>query len=158
MRETKIDLKHNVRQSVTELLNARLVDAIDLRTQLRQAHWNVRGPNFIALHEMFDKMGGETEGFIDELAERITALGGRANGTAEVVAAKSSLPKYPLEIHAGEDHLRALQAAYSTFAEAVRKAIDTTDELGDADTADLFTGLSRALDKSLWFIEAHLPG
>ena len=113
MRQSKIDIKHNVREHMIAVLNARLADAIDLRTHLYQAHWNIKGPNFIALHKMLDEMGGVIEGQIDETAERITALGGTAMGTSAVVAQSSSLPKYPTDAQAAEAHLRALQASFS---------------------------------------------
>ena len=156
MYKTKIDLGHNVREPMVQVLNARLADAIDLRNQMKQAHWNVKGPNFIALHEMFDKIADETLVYIDDIAERVTALGGTAMGTTSVAAEKSTLPTFPLDISSGEDHLKAVQSALAVFATNVRKAIDTSDELGDKDTADLFTGISREIDKSLWFVEAHL--
>ncbi|MFZ1990881.1 MAG: DNA starvation/stationary phase protection protein Dps [Alphaproteobacteria bacterium] len=159
MRQSKIDIKHNVREHMVALLNARLADAIDLRTHLYQAHWNVKGPNFIALHKMLDEMGGVIENQIDETAERITALGGTAIGTAAVVSQSSSLPKYPTDAQAAETHLRALQASFSAYGKAAREGIDQADEAGDKDTADLFTQSSREIDKFLWFIEAHLePG
>lgn len=156
MRQSQIDIKHNVREHMTGLLNARLADAIDLRTHLYQAHWNVKGPNFIALHKMLDEMGGVIENQIDETAERITALGGIALGTAAAVVQASSLPKYPTDAQAAEAHLRALQASFAAYGQATRKGIDQADEAGDKDTADLFTQSSREIDKFLWFIEAHL--
>jgi len=121
-----------VRRNVIAILNDRLADAIDLQSQVKQAHWNVKGPNFIALHELFDKISDVALQQIDEIAERITSLGGTAEGTVAVAAKRSKLKNYPLSITAGKDHL------------------------GDADTADLFTGISRDLDKYLWFLEAHL--
>jgi starvation-inducible DNA-binding protein len=156
MQATKLDLKHNVREAMAELLNTRLADAIDLRGQLYQAHWNVKGPHFIMLHQMFDTMGGEIEAHIDELAERATALGGRADGTPASVAKRSSLPRYPETPDGEGDHLRAIQNALASFGAAIRSAIDAADEAGDKGTADLFTGISRDIDKKLWFIETHL--
>jgi starvation-inducible DNA-binding protein len=159
MRQSKIDIKHNVREPMIALLNARLADAIDLRTHLYQAHWNIKGPNFIALHKMLDEMGAAVEAQIDETAERITALGGTALGTAISVAQNSSLPKYPIDAQAADQHLRALQVSFSTYGAGARAGIDHADEAGDKDTADLFTQTSREVDKFLWFIEAHLePG
>jgi starvation-inducible DNA-binding protein len=138
------------------LLNARLADALDLQLQAKQAHWNVKGPSFIALHQLFDKVAAETTGHVDELAERITALGGIAEGTVQAVAGRSRLDPYPLEIADGRAHLDALAAALAKFGKAVRKSIDDAAKAGDADTSDLFTGISRAADKSLWLVEAHL--
>ena len=155
MHNTKIDLPKGKREKVIELLNQSLADAMDLKSQAKQAHWNVKGPNFIALHELFDQVATEVEGHVDEIAERVTALGGTAMGTVRIASENSSLSQYPLEITDGTAHVDALSTAMADFGKKVRKNIDTTDELGDADTADLYTGISRAMDKLLWFVEAH---
>ncbi len=152
---TQNDLSNKIRARVVELLNERLVDAIDLQSQVKQAHWNVKGPSFIALHELFDKIAGELGGHIDDIAERAVQLGGTALGTVRIAAANSGLKEYPSNIFAGRDHIKALAAALSSFGELVRKAIDQADKAGDNNTADLFTGVSRSIDKSLWFVEAH---
>ena len=156
MYKTKIDLSDKVRRNVVVILNDRLAEAIDLHSQVKQAHWNVKGPNFIALHELFDKISDVVSEQVDMIAERVTALGGTAEGTVEVVARRSKLKIYPLSITSGRDHLLYLSTQVSTFGRAVRSAIDDTEELGDKDTADLFTQVSRELDKYLWFLEAHL--
>jgi starvation-inducible DNA-binding protein len=156
MHNTRIDLSAKARTRMTDLLNARLAEAIDLQLQAKQAHWNVKGPAFIALHELFDKLAAELDGYGDEMAERITALGGIAEGTLQAVAGRSQLAAYPLEISEGRAHLDALAAGYARFAKTVRKAIDTAGKAGDADTSDLFTGISRGADKGLWLLEAHL--
>jgi starvation-inducible DNA-binding protein len=156
MFNTRNDLPQATRSKVIELLNARLADAIDLQTQLKQAHWNVKGPSFIALHKLFDDINEQVEEYIDEIAERAVALGGIAEGTARLVASRSMLAEYPGNIADGRKHVEAVATALATFGKAVRKAIDQSDELQDADTADLFTGVSRGVDKSLWFVEAHL--
>ena len=156
MFDTRNDLPANVRVEVAELLNARLADAIDLGAQSKHAHWNVKGPNFIALHELFDKVAESLEEQIDTLAERITALGGRAYGTIASVARRTSLRPYPEDIAEGLGHVDALSAALADHGAKLRAAIETADRIGDADTADLFTGLSRETDKYLWFLEAHL--
>jgi starvation-inducible DNA-binding protein len=137
---TRHDLPDNCRKAMIALLNARLADAIDLRLALKQAHWNVKGPNFIALHEMFDQMQGRVNGFVDEIAERAVTLGGQAIGTTQAVASGSKLGAYPTDINAERAH----------------QAIDAADEAGDKDTADLFTGVSKQMDMDLWFLEAHL--
>lgn len=155
MHNTKIDLPKGKREKVIELLNQSLADAMDLKSQAKQAHWNVKGPNFIALHELFDQVATEVEAHVDEIAERVTALGGTAMGTVRIASENSSLSQYPLEITDGTAHVDALSTAMADFGKKVRKNIDTTDELGDADTADLYTGISRAIDKLLWFVEAH---
>ncbi len=153
---TRNDLNAAIRAKMTNLLNRQLADTLDLALQTKQAHWNVKGPSFIALHELFDQLNDELEDHIDEIAERCTALGGTALGTARVVAQASSLPEYPLDAVAGETHLKALVARYSAVAASTRASIDTASDAKDADTADLFTGISRTLDKSLWFLESHL--
>jgi len=156
MHSTRNDLSVKARAKVTALLNARLADALDLQMQAKQAHWNVKGPQFIALHELFDKLAADIDGHVDEMAERITALGGIAEGTVQAVAGRSKLDPYPLDIAEGRAHLDALAAAYARFAKSVRKAIDESGKAGDADTSDLFTGISRSADKGLWLLEAHL--
>jgi starvation-inducible DNA-binding protein len=156
MYDTKIDLGDGTRKRVTELLNQRLADAIDLGTRTKHAHWNVKGPNFIALHELFDKVAEAVEDHIDELAERITALGGTAYGTLPAAARETSLKPYPEDITEGMQHVEALSASLADFGKKVRKGIDQTGKWDDADTADLLTGISREIDKYLWFLEAHL--
>jgi starvation-inducible DNA-binding protein len=152
---THNDLQSNVRKTSIELLNARLADAIDLALLTKQAHWNVKGPNFIAIHEMLDAFRKELDTHADAIAERAVQLGGTALGTSQVVAQKTPLNPYPTDIYKTTDHLSALIDRYAASAKLVRAAIDEADEAGDADTADIFTGYSRALDKSLWFLEAH---
>ena len=156
MHRTRIDLAARTRGRMIELLNARLADAIDLQRQAKQAHWNVKRPNFIALHELFDQLAGELDGHVDEMAERITALGGVAEGTVQAVGGRSKLAAYPLDISEGRAHVDALAEAFARFAKGVRKAIDEAGKAGDADTSDLFTGISRSADKGLWLLEAHL--
>jgi starvation-inducible DNA-binding protein len=156
MFKTKNDLPGPARLKLVELLNARLADCKDLQTQLKQAHWNVKGPNFIGLHELFDKINEEVDEYVDEIAERAVQLGGVAEGTARLVAKRSTLPEYPLDIADGHSHVEAVSSALAAFGKAARKAIDETDGLGDKDTADLFTEVSRGIDKWLWFVEAHL--
>lgn len=152
---TRNDLKSNTRKVSIELLNARLVDAIDLALITKQAHWNIKGPQFIAIHEMLDGFRKELDVHVDTIAERAVQLGGTAFGTSQDVAKGSTLKPYPTDIHKTKDHLAALIDSYASTAKSVRKAIDEADEAGDADTADIFTAYSRALDKSLWFLEAH---
>jgi starvation-inducible DNA-binding protein len=156
MYKTKIDLSEKTRRNVIVILNDRLSDAIDLQSQIKQAHWNVKGPHFISLHELFDKISDAMLEQIDEVAERITSLGGTAEGTVAVAARRSKLKNYPISITSGRDHLLYLSSQLSVYGKSVRGNIDSTAELGDADTADLFTQLSREIDKYLWFLEAHL--
>ena len=152
---TQNDLPEKTRRAAVELLNRQLADALDLHLQAKQAHWNVRGPNFISLHELFDEVVAELAGHADDIAERAVALGGTAYGTARAIATRSRLPEYPLHAYSGTDHVGALSAALATFAKSTRGAIDAAVALGDADTADLFTGVSRGVDKLLWKIEVH---
>ena len=152
---TKNDLSKEVRSAVIDILDARLADAVDLQTQMKQAHWNVKGPTFIALHELFDKVNEDVEDYVDDLAGRVVQLGGVAHGTARQAAAHSTLSEYPA-VRDGHQHVEAVSTALAAFGKSVRAAIDQTDTLGDKDTADLFTEISRGVDKWLWFIEAHL--
>ncbi len=156
MYSTRIDLPSNVREEIIAILNKTLAATLDLKTQTKQAHWNVKGMDFYQLHELFDEMAGELEEYVDMVAERVTALGGTALGTARVAASESILPEYPLDAVTGGDHITALADRFAAYAKHVREAIDTTDDLGDADTADLYTEISRTIDKRLWFLEAHL--
>jgi len=153
--QTRNDLKSNTRASSIEVLNARLADAIDLALITKQAHWNVKGPQFIAIHEMLDTFREELDGHVDTIAERAVQLGGTALGTSQIVARETKLKAYPTDIHKTKDHLAALIDAYAAAAKGARAAIDETDEAGDADSADIFTAYSRSLDKLLWFLEAH---
>ncbi len=154
--KTRNNLKSNAKKVSIEILNARLADGIDLALLTKQAHWNIKGPNFIAVHEMIDGFRGEIDTHVDTMAERVVQLGGTALGTTQTVAAASKLAAYPTDIYNSKDHLGALAERYGTAANLVREAIDQTDEAGDADTADIFTAYSRTLDKALWFLEAHL--
>ena len=153
--KTQNDVPSNAKTLAIQLLNARLADAIDLALLTKQAHWNIKGPQFIALHEMIDGFRTEVDGYVDTIAERAVQLGGTALGTTQVVASATTLPPYPIDIYAIQDHQAALIERYGKVANAVRAAIDATAEAGDADTADIFTEASRGLDKALWFLEAH---
>ncbi len=157
MFETRIDLDQASREKLIALLNARLADTFDLYSQLKQAHWSVRGSDFIQLHELYDTLAESVLGFVDEIAERATALGGLATGTVRMAAEATSLDEYPIDAIAGEDTLHIVADRLAAYGAAVREAIEVTDsELGDIDTSDLFTEISRAIDKHLWFVEAHL--
>ena len=156
MHNTKIDINNDASEQIAGILNARLADAIDLHSQAKQAHWNVKGMNFIALHELFDQAATEMDGHVDMIAERITSMRGTALGTVRVSASNSTLSQYPLEITDGAAHVEALSTALSDFGKKVRVNIDEVSEIGDSGTEDLLTEISRAIDKMLWFVEAHI--
>lgn len=158
MHPTKIDLPEPTRVKVVALLNSRLADGVDLMIQAKQAHWNVRGRSFLSLHELFDQVNAAAAVHVDLIAERAAQLGGKVEGTTRLAAARSNLDEYPLDIVAGRDHVEAVSKALARFGALVRKAIDEADDLGDKDTADLFTEVSRENDKLLWFVESHLEG
>jgi starvation-inducible DNA-binding protein len=152
---TKNGLPDGLREKMIGLLNQQLADVIDLGLQAKQAHWNVKGPNFIGLHELFDKVAEGVEDFTDSIAERSVELGGIARGTLQSVAKDSRLIPYPLDLSTGMEHVAALSSALAVFGSSVRAAIDAAAQAGDADTADLLTEVSRGIDKLLWFVEAH---
>lgn len=156
MNPTKNDMSRDLRHKMVKLLNDRLVDTIDLFNQLKQAHWNVKGPSFIAIHELFDQIAEHTETWSDDIAERAVQMGGMVDGTSQTVAQRSSLEPYDTSITDGLAHIDAVSQALARYAQHIRKAIDVADKAGDAGTADLFTQVSRAVDKDLWFVEAHL--
>jgi starvation-inducible DNA-binding protein len=155
MYETENDISKNRRSELNALMNQRLAEAVDLQMQLKQAHWNVKGPNFIGLHELFDTVDKAVDSYVDMIAERIVQLGGIAEGTVRVAATRSRLDEYPLSIAEGLAHVEAVARALSTFGREARNTISEADELDDVDTADLFTEISRGIDKWLWFVEAH---
>ena len=156
MYKTSNDLAPTTRRSVVKMLNEQLAGVIDLQLQAKQAHWNVKGPNFSGLHDLFEEIAGQAAEYADMIAERAAALGGVARGTLQAVSAQSHLPEYPLEAGEWRAHVRAMQDALATFGRGVRGAIDEVTALNDADTADLFTEVSRGTDKSLWKVEAHI--
>jgi starvation-inducible DNA-binding protein len=155
---TSVDIPADTRTKVNRILNQHLADSFDLMSQVKQAHWNVKGPDFWQLHELFDEVAARAAEWVDEFAERVTALGGYATGTVRMAAASSTLPEFPTEITESMDYVRAVAERLAAFTNSAREAIDETDELGDADTADLFTEVSRCADKYLYFLEAHLQG
>jgi starvation-inducible DNA-binding protein len=159
MFETRNDLPAESREKLVDLLNARLADTFDLYSQIKQAHWSVRGPDFIQLHLLYDTVAESVLGFVDEIAERATSLGGLATGTVRMAADASALEEYPLDATSGPDTVNVVADRLAAYGAAVRQAIETADsELGDLDTSDLFTEISRAIDKHLWFVEAHHQG
>jgi starvation-inducible DNA-binding protein len=155
MQPTRNTLSENIRAQSIELLNQHLAAAIDLHAQMKQAHWNVRGPGFIAIHELFDKVSVEVENYSDIIAERAGGLGGTAQGIIQSVAEQTFLAPYPLGIADEQKHVAAVSWTLAAFGQSVREAIDKATALGDANTADIFTEISRGIDKQLWFVESH---
>lgn len=156
MKTPSIALKSNTKSTVIDILNARLADSIDLALITKQAHWNLKGLNFIAVHEMLDPMRAQLDSHVDTIAERVAQLDGIALGTSQIVAKTSTLAAYPTDIRKTNDHLATLAERYAALANQVREDIDATDEAGDPTTADILTAFSRDLDKNLWFIKSHL--
>ena len=155
---TSVDIPPGSREKINKILNQHLADSFDLMSQVKQAHWNVKGSDFWQLHKLFDEVAERAAEWVDEFAERVTALGGYATGTARMAAATSTLPEFPTDITDSMDYVRAVADRLAAFTNSAREAIDQTDKLGDADTADLFTEISRCADKYLYFLEAHLQG
>jgi starvation-inducible DNA-binding protein len=153
---TSIDLASDTREAMIDLCNQQLADSFDLYSQLKQAHWNVKGKDFFQLHALFDTLAANVLEHVDEIAERGAALGGYATGTARMAAQNSKLPEYPTGCIDGPEHVRALVERYAAYAASTRKAIDTATDADDQSTADMFTEISRETDKDLWFLEAHL--
>ena len=154
--KTSVDLPADTRAQVNALLNQNLADAFDLMSQCKQAHWNVKGNDFWQLHKLFDELAAEVGEWVDMVAERVTALGGFATGTVRLAAASSRLPEYPTDITDGPEHVRALADRLGNYSNSSREGIDQTDQMGDANPADLLTEISRCADKYLSFLEAHL--
>jgi len=156
MNETLNDLSSSTRSRMIELLNARLADGIDLRTQVKVAHWNVKGPQFIALHKLFDEVAADVDEYVDLLAERAVQLGGVADGTARQAVERSTLDEYAATAGGGgREHVHAVADALSTFGRAARQGIEAAAKAGDQDTCDILTEISRGVDKWLWMVEAH---
>src|ERR1700759_2223019 len=155
---TKNDLPSNAKSVSIELLNARVADCIDLALLTKQAHWNLKGRQFIGVHEMLDGFRTQVDDYVDTMAERVAQLGGTALGTTQTVAKATSLSPYPVDISAIPDHLHSLIDRYAKAAKNTGESIDQASEAGDADTTDIFTEVSRGLDKALWFLEAHVQG
>jgi len=155
MTQTHNTLSEEIRNASIDVLNHHLASAIDLHAQIKQAHWNVRGPGFMAVHELFDRVSEDVEKFSDKLAERAGGLGGTAEGTVGVAVKRSFLIPYPLGLASVDKHIFAVSAALAAFGQSAREAINQTDAAGDKATADLFTEIVRGVDQDLWFVESH---
>jgi starvation-inducible DNA-binding protein len=156
MQPTHNTLSGNIRAQSVELLNKHLAAAIDLHAQVKQAHWNVRGPGFIAIHALFDRVSTEVENYSDMIAERAGGLGGTAHGTVQTAAERTFLVPYPLGIAGEKQHVFAISGTLAAFGESLREAVGQATKFGDIDTADMFTEISRGVDHQLWFVESHL--
>ncbi len=154
--QTHIDFSPETRQKLIGVLNQQLASTLDLYTQTKHAHWNVKGLNFFQLHELFDDLSKDAFEYIDTIAERATALGGYALGTIRMAAANSNLPEYPKDAIEGRQHLEALIERWSRYAADNRRALDAAQNEDDQATADIFTDVARSVDKDLWFLDAHL--
>jgi starvation-inducible DNA-binding protein len=156
--KTSVDIPKESRTKINAILNQNLANAFDLMSQVKQAHWNVKGNDFWQLHKLFDEIAGEVSDWVDEIAERVTALGGYATGTARMAAASTELPEFPTDITKGMDYVTAVAERVAQFTNGAREAIDQTEKLGDVNSSDLFTEISRCADKYLYFLEAHIQG
>ena len=156
MYQARIDINEVTRSKVISELQARPVDAVNLFTQIRQVHWNVKGSRFMALYELFESVAELLQDHSDQMAERIAALGGRADGTALIAASHSAIKEYPFDIETGRDHVIAGADRLAAFACSIRASINQTEVEDDAGPADLFTEISREIDKQIWFVKAHL--
>ena len=153
---THAPLGEEVRAHSIERLNQTLAAMFDLQSQTKQAHWNVKGPQFYSLHLLFDEIAGELAGFVDEIAERAVALGGYATGTVRMAARNSLLPEYAVDAVDGLEHVAALVERFGKLSAHLLEAIERSTEAGDPDTADLYTGISRTIEKRMWFLEAQI--
>jgi starvation-inducible DNA-binding protein len=156
MYQSPSHLPADARAELASLLNARLADGLDLHSQIKVAHWNVKGPQFPSLHPLFETFAVGLAGFNDTLAERAVTLGGRAYGTARHVAAASTLPEYPREATRDTEHVRLLAERFDRYLVGLRESRRTAEKLGDTDTVDLFTGVITAFEKHAWFLRASL--
>ncbi len=153
---TRNDLPGKVREQMCAMLNGMLADTFVVSSHAKQAHWNVRGPHFFPLHKLFDEVHEVVDGYVDIIAERITALGGVAFGTVQMAAGSTRIEEYPIEIQNGMDHVRALADRLAALGKLARKCIETGQQAGDEGTADVFIDMIRDVDKYLWFVEAHV--
>lgn len=156
LRSTRHALPAETREKIVNVLNARLADLGDLRSQVKQAHWNIRGPRFIALHELFDRIVDDLDSHTDDVAERATALGGRALGTARLTAENSKLDELPKKATGDLDLVALLSERFAKASSLTGRSIQKVQKLDDEVTADLFIEITASLDKTLWFLEAHL--
>lgn len=156
MRKTKISIPEKNRIELVQMLNKTLANISDLYLQIKQMHWNIKGPEFIALHKLLDEVAERVEEHVDIVAERATSLGGIAFGTAEEIVKNSVLRKYPVALYSIEEYLEQLTHNFAIAGELVRNDIKKCEDLADYATGDVFIALTRELDKDLWLLESNL--
>jgi starvation-inducible DNA-binding protein len=149
-------LSESARKEIAVSLNARLADGLDLHSQIKVAHWNIKGPNFAALHPLFETFAIGLAAHNDALAERAVTLGAQVYGTARAVAKASTLPEYPPETKKDLEHVKLLAERIDSYLEGVRASRDVADKLEDQDTVDLLTGIIVEFEKHAWFLRASL--
>ena len=155
LRSTRNSLAEKRRVQIVGIIQKRLSDSVDLTLQFKHAHWNIKSLNFIAMHELFDRIAEETENYSDLIAERIAQLGGISEGTLQSTAERSSLPEYPLQNVSESEHIQSLSHVLAAYGELIRDNVELATELCDPATADILTEILRSSDKNLWFIESH---
>lgn len=156
MYKSPSQLPEEARVTISDVLNARLSDGLDLHSQIKVAHWNIKGPNFAALHPLFETFAVALANYNDEIAERAVTLGGRAYGTVRHAAKTSKLSEYPQETTRDLEHVKLLADRFEKYLEGARDSRTTAEKLGDADTVDLFTRLVQEFEKHAWFLRASL--
>lgn len=151
-------LSETARKEIADALNARLADGLDLHSQVKVAHWNVKGPHFAALHPLFETFAVSLGGHNDAIAERAVTLGAKAYGTARHVAGRSTLPEYPQETTRDLEHVKLLADRIEAYLAGLRSGRAVAEKHGDVDTVDLLTGLITEFEKHGWFLRASLEG
>ena len=153
---TRIGMPPEIRLDVITMLNQTLACTVDLRSQVRQACWNIKGKDFSLLHPIFAAMLSELQMYTDMVAERITVLGGVVMGTVRMAATQSKLPEYPDAVMEGDGHVQALVERFGRYAVTLRDDIALAADVEDAGSAAVYTDISRGVDRQLWILETHL--
>ena len=153
---TRNTMPEKTRVEVASELQKFLAMSIDMALQCKQAHWNMKGPDFIALHELFDGITNDMREYADLIGERIVQLGTSAEGTIQAISKRTQLPEYPLTLKTGKSHIEALATSLASYGELIRAMVNRTAEMGDAATSDILTEVLRGADKWLWMLESHI--
>jgi starvation-inducible DNA-binding protein len=156
MYHNRVALTDEQKKKTVAVMQERLAESLDMYSQAKFAHWNVKGYNFYQLHLVFDSVADHIFPQIDAIAERITQLGGVANGTVRQAANGSLIPEYNITLIAGMDHVNALADALGCYCQALREASDKIDEIGDEPSSDFFKQLVVEAEEQLYFLESHL--